>query len=61
MVFQNSGVHTFTVDELGVNIPLNGPVVTAEFIPEKAGQFEYYCAIPGHREGGMFGDMAVAE
>lgn len=59
--FQNSGVHTFTIDELGVNIPLRGSSPVAEFTPEKSGTFEYYCAVPGHREGGMFGSLTVEE
>jgi len=57
---QNTGFHTFTIDELGVNISLSGSGnYTAEFTPTQSGTFEYYCAVPGHREGGMFGNLKV--
>jgi len=61
ITFQNTGSHTFTIDELGVNIPLRGNTAVVEFTPTKSGSFEYYCAIPGHREGGMFGSVVVEE
>lgn len=59
ITFQNTGRHTFTIDELGVNASLSGSSPTVEFTPTKAGAFEYYCAVPGHREGGMLGSLTV--
>ena len=59
IVFQNSGTHTFTINELDVNASLSGSSADAEFIPTRSGTFEYYCAIPGHRERGMFGLITV--
>lgn len=59
ITLQNSGAHTFTIDELGVNVPLRGSSATVEFTPTKSGTFEYYCAVPGHRESGMFGSLTV--
>lgn len=59
ITFQNSGTHTFTINELGVNAALRGSSGVAEFTPTKSGTFEYYCAVPGHREGGMFGSLLV--
>ncbi len=59
ITFQNTGIHTFTVDELGVDIPLRGSTAVAEFTPSKAGTFVYYCKIPGHRERGMTGSLSV--
>lgn len=56
---KNSGVHTFTIDELGVDVPLTGQSTVVEFTPTKSGTFEYYCAIPGHRENGQFGSVIV--
>ena len=56
---QNTGIHTFTIDELGVNVPLRNSSEVVEFTPNKEGRFVYYCAIPGHREGGMLGDLEV--
>lgn len=59
ITFQNTGRHTFTVDELGVNVSLSGSSLTVEFTPAKSGAFEYYCSVPGHREGGMLGSLTV--
>lgn len=59
ITFQNNGTHTFTIDELGVNEPLRGGSAVVEFTPTQSGAFEYYCAVPGHREGGMFGPLTV--
>ncbi|HED38523.1 MAG TPA: hypothetical protein ENI76_09825 [Ignavibacteria bacterium] len=56
---ENSGVHTFTIDELGVDVPLTGPSGVVEFTPTKSGTFEYYCAIPGHKERGQIGSVTV--
>lgn len=57
--FTNVGIHTFTVDELNVDVPLRGFSPVAEFTPTKAGTFEYYCKIPGHREAGQVGVITV--
>ena len=59
ITFTNSGVHTFTIDELGVNTALRGGSGVVEFTPTQSGTFEYYCTVPGHREGGMFGTLTV--
>ena len=59
ITFQNTGIHTFTVDELGINRSLSGSSVTVEFTPTKSGTFEFYCSIPGHREQGMVGSLVV--
>ena len=57
--FKNTGVHTFTIDELGVNVQLKNSEEIAEFTPTRSGAFRYYCAIPGHTEAGMFGSLKV--
>jgi len=59
ITFQNTGSHTFTIDEFGVNAVLSGSSATVEFTPTRSGTFQYYCAVPGHREGGMFGSLTV--
>lgn len=61
LVFQNSGVHTFTIDELGVDFSLSSAQEVYEFTPQKSGNFRYYCRIPGHLEAGMLGDLVVSE
>lgn len=55
----NIGEHTFTIDKLGVNVPLRKRFEVIEFTPEKAGTFEFYCSMPGHKEAGMVGMLRV--
>lgn len=56
--------HNFTVVEyeIAVDLPPGEPV---EFsIPAEAvvgDQVEFYCAVPGHREGGMVGTLTIVE
>ncbi len=58
----NSGaaVHNFNVDELGVQ---SGDVdpggTTTVTINAAAGEYQFYCSIPGHREAGMVGTLIV--
>ncbi len=56
--------HDFTVDELDIHedLPTDGTNVTIT-IPEDAepGEYEFYCSVPGHREGGMYGILVVEE
>lgn len=59
LVIQNTGAHTFTVDDLGIDVALNESVEIIEFTPEEAGTFEFYCGIPGHREAGQVGTIIV--
>lgn len=59
ITIKNTGTHTFTIDELGVNVSLRGSSATVEFTPNLTGTFEYYCAVPGHRSAGMEGSLNV--
>jgi plastocyanin len=58
---RSTGTHTFTIDELGVNVRFGTGPATVRFTPDRPGQFEFYCAIPGHRERGMLGTLLVEE
>lgn len=57
--FTNKGTHTFTIDELGVDLPLASAMATVTFTPKKTGTFPIYCAVPGHRDAGMVGTVVV--
>lgn len=57
--FTNAGVHTFTIDELGVNVPLKDSTAAVVFTPTTKGTFEYYCAVEGHKGAGMKGTVVV--
>ena len=52
--------HNFVIDELGIETPLykadeSGSVT----INAPAGEYEYYCSVPGHKESGMVGTLTV--
>jgi uncharacterized cupredoxin-like copper-binding protein len=52
--------HAFDVDQLAIHVPL--PPSSTTFVavrPAAAGTLEFYCAVPGHREAGMVGTIAV--
>lgn len=56
-VSNNTGFHTFVIDELGVKEQLSsGKTFTFE---ADSGTYEYYCDVPGHRERGMLGSLEV--
>jgi uncharacterized cupredoxin-like copper-binding protein len=52
--------HTFTLPVFHVNQVLNpGQTATVTFTPDRTGTFYFYCAEPGHTEGGMVGKLTV--
>jgi plastocyanin len=58
----NNGVavHNFHVDELGIQSEdVQGGGSTTVTINAPAGTYEFYCAVPGHREAGMTGTLTV--
>lgn len=60
VVTNTKGMHDFVIDEFGVKqeTPLNEKTVI-EFVADKAGTFEYYCSMPGHRAKGQWGKLIV--
>lgn len=57
----NLGTHDFTLEGFGVATKLlkAGEEETITFVAEKAGTFEFYCSVPGHRQAGMKGAFIV--
>lgn len=56
---EGAAVHDFSIDELGISVTVN-PGETGEVeINAPAGEYEYYCNIPGHKEAGMVGTLTV--
>lgn len=54
------GDHTFTIDALGVSVKTpHNKVTKVEFTPQKAGAYQYYCKLPGHKEAGQIGILIV--
>jgi len=61
-VTNSFGTHNFVIDEydLKQETPLNQETVI-EFTADKAGEFVYYCSMPGHRAAGQWGTLKVSE
>jgi plastocyanin/mono/diheme cytochrome c family protein len=65
IILTNAGFlqHDLAVDDWGGPLtPMLNNGETAEFtIPEDAepGEYEFYCSVPGHKEGGMVGTFTV--
>jgi len=57
---KDSFAHSFDIDALNIHIqvPANSTVAVA-IKPTGTGTLEFYCAIPGHKEAGMDGTIAV--
>ncbi len=66
--------HTFTIDEIeaegvsdeyqgdeaAIDVVLQaGETASLSFTPTEAGEYEFYCTVPGHREAGMVGTLTV--
>jgi plastocyanin/mono/diheme cytochrome c family protein len=53
--------HNFSIDELGISVDL-APGETGEVqINAPAGEYQFYCNVPGHLEAGMVGTLIVTE
>lgn len=64
LTFVNTGGnHDWDLDVFDVDTPVisAGEESTVEFVAEEAGEFEYYCSVPGHRAAGMWGYFIVEE
>ena len=53
--------HDFTIDELDAHVAADaGEAATGGFdTGDEAGEYTYYCSVPGHREAGMEGTLVV--
>jgi len=52
--------HSFDIDSLGIHVQLAPNSTTAVAVtPTGPGAVEFYCSVPGHREAGMVGTIAV--
>ena len=57
----DGGFHDFVIDELSVKTPviMTGKTATVTFTASKAGTYQFYCSLPGHRAKGMVGTLIV--
>ncbi len=62
--FKNvGGMHNLAIDAFSVSTPVvkSGESATVTFVADKAGTFEYYCAVGSHRAMGQKGTLTVTE
>jgi len=55
-------MHDFAIEELGVQseqLTSEGAETTVVFTVDEAGEYEYFCSLPGHRQAGMSGTLLV--
>ena len=57
----NEGVtlHNFAIDELGIDVDIAPGATEEVVINAPAGEYEYYCNVPGHKAAGMLGTLTV--
>lgn len=59
----NKGIleHDFSIDALGVTllVPVGQTLAVTTAKPVPAGTYDFYCAVPGHKEAGMVGTLTV--
>jgi len=57
----NEGVtlHNFSIDELSISVDIAPGATEEVVINAPAGEYEYYCNVPGHKEAGMHGTLTV--
>src|SRR5215217_1894530 len=53
--------HNFSIDELGIDIDIAPGETQETVINAPAGEYEFYCNVPGHKEAGMVGTLIVTE
>jgi uncharacterized cupredoxin-like copper-binding protein/mono/diheme cytochrome c family protein len=51
--------HNFSIDALGISVDQAPGSVEEIVINAPAGEYEYYCNVPGHKEAGMVGTLTV--
>jgi plastocyanin len=57
----NVGVtlHNFSIDELGISVDIAPGATEETVINAPAGEYEFYCNVPGHKAAGMLGTLTV--
>ena len=54
--------HSFVSNELEINVHLSpGEIETFSFILNEVGNYDFICAIPGHEDAGMVGEIVISE
>jgi plastocyanin len=56
---QGATLHNFSIDELGISVDIAPGATEEVVINAPAGEYQYYCNVPGHKQAGMFGTLTV--
>ena len=56
---QGATLHNFSIDELGISVDIAPGATEEVVINAPAGEYEYYCNVPGHKPAGMDGTLTV--
>lgn len=56
---KNAGFHTFVIDQIGLNVPIEQGESVIFTAPSKPGTYEFYCDIGSHKSNGMVGSLIV--
>jgi len=54
-----ASLHNFSIDELGISVDVQPGDTGSTTINAPAGNYEYYCNVPGHKQAGMVGTLTV--
>lgn len=65
IVFRNGGrlSHNLTIPDLGLRTPTiqGGTQATIEFTAKETGSHAFWCAVSGHKQAGMLGEVDIME
>ena len=56
---EGAAPHNFSIDALNVSVNLSAGVTAETTVNAAAGDYEYYCNVPGHKEAGMVGTLTA--
>lgn len=61
LTLPNEGVtlHNFSIDALGISVDIAAGATETVTINAPAGNYEYYCNVPGHKPAGMVGTLTA--
>jgi len=56
---EGAALHNFSIDELGIDVDIAPGATEEVVINAPAGEYQFYCNVPGHKQAGMVGTLTV--